>query len=83
MNDWEYLVDTIVIDAEQQKHKGGSTGSSPTSDVILSQRLNVWGGKGWELVAFLPALPAPDLPKSSCVLHAILKRKKNASATVD
>jgi len=77
MSDWEYLVDTIVIDTEQQKRKD-RIDNFHGSDVILSERLNIWGSKGWELVAFLPALPAPDLPNNPCVLHAIFKRKSKA-----
>jgi hypothetical protein len=76
MNDWEYLVDTIVIDAEQQRRKD-RIDNFHGSDVILSERLNIWGSKGWELVTFLPALPGPDLPQDPYVLHAIFKRRKS------
>jgi hypothetical protein len=78
MNGWEYLVDTIVIDAEYQKRKG-DIDNFHGSDVILSERLNTWGSKGWELVAFLPALPAPELPKNLYVLHAVFKRRESTS----
>ncbi len=82
MNDWEYLVDTIVIDTEYQKRKD-RIDNFHGSDVILSERLNIWGRKGWELVAFLPALPAPDLPNSPYVLHAIFKRRESTSPSSD
>ncbi len=82
MNDWEYLVDTIVIDAEQQKRKD-RIDNFHGSDVVLSERLNSWGMKGWELVAFLPALPGPDFPTCPFVLHVIFKRMKSTSPSGD
>ncbi len=73
---WEHLVETI--NTEYQKDKDGNIDNSPSGDLILRTFLNEWGSEGWELVAFLPALPAPHFdrtPQNPYVFHALFKRR--------
>ncbi|MGA1998938.1 MAG: DUF4177 domain-containing protein [Terriglobales bacterium] len=76
MHGWEYWVETI--NTEYQRDNDGSIDDSPGGDEILRTCLNHLGSDGWELVAFLPALPAPHFkgsPQNPYVFHAIFKRK--------
>jgi len=81
MDRWEYLVEKV--NTEYVVDKDGNIDSSPEGNVILSSRLNDCGTKGWELVSFVPALPAQHFrgyPPNPYVVYAVFKRKTAAES---
>jgi hypothetical protein len=71
-----YWVETI--NTEYATDKDNNIDNSPSGDEILWHRLKDRGDEGWELVTFLPALPAQHFkgsPPNPYVVHAVFKRK--------
>jgi hypothetical protein len=73
MKTWEYYVVTmsekdIEFDADEAHVMEAES---------IEGRLNRWGGEGWELVAFLPAIPgtnAQEAAHRSWGVHAVFKK---------
>ena len=75
MQRWEYIVETI--NTEYVPDKEGNIDNAPSGEQILSQSLNYNGAEGWEIVGFLPALPARHFkgsPPNPFLFYAIYKR---------
>jgi hypothetical protein len=78
MPKWEYRV--ITMNTEYEVPFEGDLKDSPPSDEIIQSHLNEMGEDGWELVAFLPALPMAQKWKgvesaNLWMYHAIFKRQ--------
>ena len=76
MPQWEYHVETI--NTEYQKDRHGEIDTSCKLEHLIQPRLDALGRDGWELVAFLPALPATsnimELYENPWVHYAIFKK---------
>jgi len=73
---WEYLVETI--NTEYVLNENRDIDTSRKGEMLIQSRLDPLGREAWELVAFLPALPATsyvmELYKNPWVYYAVFKR---------
>jgi len=78
MTTWEYYVVTISekdIDYDTNK-------THVMESESIESRLNYCGGQGWELVAFVPAIPGTNTQEAihrSWGFHAVFKRPQAES----
>lgn len=76
MANWLYRV--LTINTQYQVDGQGRLENSPDGDVIIQNALKPMGESGWELVAFLPAMPGDKgWRKESAnpwIYHAIFKK---------
>ena len=76
MTNWEYHVE--LMNTEYQRDRHGEIDTSHKMTEIIQPRLDALGRERWELVAFLPALPATsnvmELYQNPWVHYAVFKR---------